>query len=468
MLHSLHQEPPHDIALEQAILGKILVCNEVMDAFARVTPSDFYDEVHQALFAAMAEQWADKRAINVGTLRAVIGNLPDITAGVSPFEYIRRLVEFGDTGNVDDLAVSLLELSNRRRLVEAAAELDAGARQLDRKVTDAASLAVTALDEVLSHARSGRATRSTAADAFRDTIDALLNDDGSERVTTGLKSLDDALGGWRRKQYAILAGRPSMGKTAVATSAMLRTARAGYGVLYFSLEMPTTALAVRCLSDLAWSRDRRVPYAAALSRHLSDSQLDILGTVAAHWASLPVTIDDQRGLTMAEIAARTRAEAQRFERDGMTLGLVVVDHLGLVRPSGRYAGNKVQETGEISDALATLAKDQNVAVLALHQLNRGTEGRDNKRPTLADLRNSGDLEQDADVVCFAYRESYYLERQRYDAGSQQELQRQDDLEACRNTLEILIAKNRNGPTKSVPLFCDMASNVIRDLATNGE
>jgi replicative DNA helicase len=135
-----------------------------------------------------------------------------------------------------------------------------------------------------------------------------------------------------------------------------------------------------------------------------------------------------------------------------------------VKPSGRYAGNKVQEVGEISDGLCSLAKEQDVAVLALHQLNRGTEGRENKRPTLADLRNSGDLEQDADVVCFAYRESYYLERMKYDAGSQNELQREAALEGCRNTLELLIAKNRNGPTTTVTLYCDMACNVVRDLA----
>lgn len=457
-------EPPHDIEVEQAILAKILLDNASMDAFARLTSADFYDEVHQALFEAMSNQWADKRAINLGTLKSVLADIHDIAPTVTPIDYIRRLTTFGDARNTADLAVTLLELSNRRRLVEIAADIDTYARQRGTNVSDAASIAVSSLDEVLSYARPGRSTRSTAADAFRDTIDALLNDDGSERITTGLTSLDDALGGWRRKQYAILAGRPSMGKTAIATSAMLRTAMAGYGVLYFSLEMPTTALAARCLSDLAWSHDRQVPYAAALSNHLSNPQLQLLGQVSAHWSALPLTIDDQRGLTMAEIAARTRAEAQRFERDGKALGLVVVDHLGLVRPSGRYAGNKVQETGEISDALATLAKDQNIAVLALHQLNRGTEGRDNKRPTLADLRNSGDLEQDADVVCFAYREAYYLERQKYDPGSQQELQRQDELEARRNTLEILIAKNRNGPTKAVTMFCDMASNVIRDLA----
>ena len=170
------------------------------------------------------------------------------------------------------------------------------------------------------------------------------------------------------------------------------------------------------------------------------------------------------GSPWPEIAARTRAEAQRFDRAGKRLGLVVVDHLGLIKPSGRYAGNKVQEVAEVSDALATLAKEQDVAVLALHQLNRGTEARDNKRPTLADLRNSGDLEQDADVVCFAYREAYYLERQKGADGSAQELQRHSELDACRNTLEFLIAKNRNGPTSVLSLFCDMASNVVRDLA----
>lgn len=458
------QHWPHDIELEQAILAKVLIDNPSMDLLASVTPNDFYDEVHQALFAAMSEQWAEERAINLSTLKSVLENIQNIAPDVTPIEYIRRLTTFGDSRNTADLAVTLRELANRRRLIAAAIDLQNTARSLTVKVSDAASMAVSALDEILSHSRAGRVTRATADEAFRRALDELTRDDSGELIPTGLASLDEALGGWRRRQFAVLAGRPSMGKTAVATSAMLRTARAGVGVLYFSLEMPTTALAARCLSDLAWRSDRQVPYAAALSKRITDEQIAALGEAAAYWSCLPIAIDDQRGLTMAEIAARTRAEAQRFERDGKSLGLVIVDHLGLIRPSGRYAGNKVQETGEISDALATLAKDQNVAVLALHQLNRGTEARDNKRPTLADLRNSGDIEQDADVVCFAFREAYYLERQKYDPGSQEELQRLAELEAREHTLEILIAKNRNGPTKAVTLFCDMASNVIRDLA----
>jgi replicative DNA helicase len=464
MLDNVFREPPHCIETEQAILGAALWRNSAMDKLGQLEPADFYDGVHQALFGAMREQWQSSRAVNVVTLRAILRELPDITAEVNPVEYLKRLATIGDTSNLDALVAAQREFASRRRLVETARSIDHAARDLAYGVQDTASQAVSALDDVLAAARSKGPTRVTAGDAFRDVIEAALNDDGSTRITSGLAGLDAVTGGWRRKQFAILAGRPSMGKTTVATGAMLRTAKAGLGVLYFSLEMPTNDLAARCLSDLSWSHDRRTPYADLMAGRLGDSGYEAFGSAAAHYRGLPLVIDDQRGLTMAEIAARTRAEAQRMERDGLQLGLVVVDHLGLIRPSGRYAGNKVQETGEISDALATLAKSENVAVVALHQLNRGTEARENKRPTLADLRNSGDLEQDADLVCFTYREAYYLERMKCDPGSQDEMQRQLELDACANSLELLVAKNRNGPTSTVHLYCDMACNVVRDLA----
>lgn len=466
MLDTPHRDPPHAIETEQAVLGKILVDNLAMDALAQLTGEDFYDPIHAAIFSAMQTQWQESRSINLGTLRSILVELPNITERVNPFEYIRRLMGFGDTRNVAALGNELVSYTNRRRLCAVAYDIEARARNLGASIAETASLGVSGMDVVLSHARKGQSTRSTVEDAFKAAADAILQGDSTDRITTGLRDVDALLGGWRRRQLQILAGRPSMGKTAVATSSMLRTARAGIGVLYFSLEMPTSALATRCLTDLAWSGadDDGIAYSRALSNSLTAREVDLIGRVAAQWSSLPITIDDQRGLTVAEIAARARAEAQRFEQAGKRLGLVVVDHLGLIRPSGRYAGNKVQEVGEVSDALATLAKDQDVAVLALHQLNRNTEARDNKRPALADLRDSGNLEQDADVVCFAYREAYYLERQKGDAGSEPDRKRQEDLDACRNSLEILIAKNRNGPTTSVTLYCDMPSNVVRDLA----
>lgn len=464
MLDIPHREPPHDIDLEQIILGTVLIDNGTIDKLGALAPEDFYEPLHQALFTSMREQWATSRAINVTTLRAIIQTIPRITDELSTADYLRRLTTVGDIRNVDALVSTQRDYAARRRLVDLVADVDAAARDFSLGVRETANLAVQTIDDVLAVTRDKGPTRRDANELFRDTVEAMLNDDGSNRITTGLKSIDAVTGGWRRKQFSILAGRPSMGKSTIALSSFIATAQAGIGVMMFSLEMPAVDLGARALTDLIWTPSDPIPYADAMTGKISARQQDKLGAAAAHYGKLPIAVDDQRGLTMAEIAARTRAEAQRMERAGIRLGLVVVDHLGLVKPSGRYAGNKVQEVGEVSDALATLAKDQDVAVLALHQLNRGTEGRENKRPTLADLRNSGDLEQDADLVCFAYRQSYYLERAKCDPGSQQELQRQTELDACRNTLDVLIAKNRNGPTTSVTLFCDMASNVVRDLA----
>lgn len=466
MLHqpTIEREPPLNIELEQAVLGAILLDNAVLQRVS-LGAADFYDPLHAAIFAHVEADIAAGRVASPVSIKPVFEDFPLITDDLTVPQYLTRLVGAAATAHsLKSYVAGLRELANRRALVAAAAELDTTARIVTVKIEDAAGMAVQALDTVLSMARPGKRTRSDFNGAVSDFLDSLLNDDGSARITTGLVDLDKVLGGWRRQQFAIVAGRPSMGKTALATSLMLKTARAGVGVLYFSLEMPATALAARCLSDLAYGQDTRIAYSDALAGKLQEREIAILGKVAGTYAQLPLVIDDQRGLTMAELAARTRAEAQRMKTNGVDLGLVVVDHLGLIKPSGRYAGNKVLETGEVSDALATLAKEQNVALVALHQLNRGTEGRENKRPTLADLRNSGDLEQDADVVCFAYREAYYLERNKSDAGSQQELQRRTELDACKNTMEVLVAKNRNGATSTVNLFCDMASNALRDLA----
>jgi replicative DNA helicase len=466
MLDGTRDETPRNIDVEQALLGAILIDNATLDRITGILePEDFSEPVHARLFEIIGTLRRDNVVASHMTLRPFVIEWPSITPELPVWKYVGKLmVEATSIANARSYAETIRDFSARRKLADAGKDMQAAAGNPMIPVTQTASLAVEALDHVLSVSRSKGRKATGLGDAMRDMLDGFANDDGSNRITTGLSDLDKVTGGWRRKQVAILGGRPSMGKTSVANAAMLRTARAGHGVMCFSLEMATDALAARCLSDLSWSPDRRIPYADALAGRLPERDLHLWAQTALAWKKLPLTIDDQRGLSIAEIGARVRAEAQRMERNGIRLGLVVVDHLGLVKPSGRYAGNKVQEVGEISDGLCALAKEQDVAVLALHQLNRGTEGRENKRPTLADLRNSGDLEQDADVVCFAYRESYYLERMKYDAGSQNELQRETSLEACRNTLELLIAKNRNGPTQTVTLFCDMACNVVRDAS----
>jgi len=457
--------PPHNIEVEQALLGAILVDNSAIDRVVGIVqPEDFSEHLHAMIYETILAMRRDELVASPITLRQHVTTWPEISKGMPAWKYLGQLaIHATSIANVRSYAETVRDYSARRHLFDAGATLMESAANPMLSVSQTASVAVQSLDHVLSIARSKSRKPMTFIEAAEDLIDSITNDDGSDRITTGFSGLDAVTGGWRRKQLAILGGRPSMGKTTIANSAMLRTAKAGHGVLMFSLEMSSRDLMARCLTDLAWSPDRRIQYSEVLAGRLPDRDLRLIAETASQRRKLPLIVDEQPGLTLAEIGARTRAEAQKMERNGVKLGLVVVDHLGKVKPTARYAGSKVNEVGEISEGLAALAKEQNVAVLALHQLNRGTEAQENKRPSLANLRNSGDIEQDADLICFAYRESYYLERMKCDPGTQAEVQRQAALEACANTLELMVSKNRNGPTTTVTLYCDMGSNAVRDL-----
>ena len=464
MLDRTTRQPPASIEAEQALLGAILLDNTVLERIAGiVSAEDFSESIHAHVFAAAQRMHSDSELVSPITLRPHVEGL---TIDDKPvWQYLGRVAAGAPTiANATAYAETVRDQATRRKLFVLGEDLMAVAGNPGMTTGHIASEAVTALDYVLGLARAKSRKPVPLGEAMSDLLDQVLNDDGSSRITTGLRDLDKALcGGWRRKQYAILAGRPSMGKTTVATSAMLRTAKAGHGVLMLSLEMPTEEVTARAMTDLAYSSTRKIAYNEFRAGKLTDGDMAQMGQAGATFRKLPLVIDDQRGLTIAEIGARIRSQAQRFEKAGIKLGLVVIDHLGFIRASDRYRGNRVHEVTEISSGLGQIAKEQDIALLVLCQLNRGTESRENKRPTLADLRDSGSLEQDADVVIFTFRESYYLERMRCDAGSQAELQRQTELDACRNTLELLISKNRNGPTTTVTLYCDMGSNALRDL-----
>lgn len=246
--------------------------------------------------------------------------------------------------------------------------------------------------------------------------------------------------------------------SSLAVSLALGAARAKRGVMMFSLEMPVRSLSARMASEAARGQKSHVPYSAALAMNLSQHQGEELARHAMAVRDIDMVIDEQAALTASEIAARVR----KHKEANPNLGLVIVDHIGKVNPSKRYAGNRTAEMTEISNRLAEIAKSERVCVLALSQLNRQVEGRDNKRPGLSDLRDSGSLEQDADVVLFAYRGAYYLERTKED-DDVKEMARTAMLAELMNRLEVGVAKNRNGQTGSVDLYVDMAYNYVRDL-----
>jgi replicative DNA helicase len=248
-----------------------------------------------------------------------------------------------------------------------------------------------------------------------------------------------------------------MAKTAFALSIMRNMAGASHRCLFFSLEMGDVALTTRMISDEIWRPNRRLSYWQISSGKMREERFQEVVDAGRRLAELPIRIEQQPGLTIAQIGARARQYKRRFG-----LKALFVDHLGLIKPSGRYAGNKVYETGEATMSLKALAKELGIPIFLLAQINRGVEQRDDKRPGLSDLRNSGDIEQDADTVMMLYREAYYLARKEPLAGSAEFIIWSDAMEKVQNRLDVGIEKQRSGPVGNVRLFVDIASNAVRD------
>ena len=337
--------------------------------------------------------------------------------------------------------------------------------------TESAQKHAAEMDQ-LSRAHLNRADTFVSLGTVTDQVVARINDaymagkPPQQRAFCGSHDLGRAIGGWQRGRFYVIAGRPSMGKTTSALSLLLRTAHKGHGVLFVSLEMGSDELSSMALSSLARSQGRRVEYRDVSPEAVMEpgfrQKLETIVQMRPLMNSMPFMVDDRAGLTVADIRAAASQHAQRLEAMGSRLEVLCIDHLGLIKPSSRYAGNKVAETEETSMSLKQLAKDLDIAVVSLVQLNRGVEGREDKRPGLSDLRWSGAIEQDADVVMFVYRESYYLERRRHD-DQVQEVEREHKLKEKQNVIELIIAKQRGGTCPIVDLYCDMGCAFISDM-----
>lgn len=309
-------------------------------------------------------------------------------------------------------------------------------------------------------------------------VDALADSvvDGLNELHQNGKAVDDfvfpgsvdlakVIKGWRRGRFYVIAGRPGIGKSTTALSWLVRTAQKDHGVLFFSLEMTGQELTEMALCDLAYWRERRIEYrdlsSALESIQESENRFNAIRDAAERLAKCPFTVMDRPGLTIAEIRSQAMQHSQRLAAQGKRLEVIAIDHLGLIKPSGSYAGNKVAETEEVSASLKALAKELNIAVISLVQLNRGVESREDKRPGLSDLRWSGAIEQDADCVMFVYREAYYLSKPVNDPIENQK--REDRRRECLNEMEVIWAKQRNGPCPTIKFYCDMGCGVVRDL-----
>ena len=472
MEQEAYRQLPYDVDVEQALLGALLIDNYSLERIsALLKPEHFYDPLHQRLYEAIERMWARGHAVTPLTLRSAMGEDAGL-AEVGGQDYLASIARAAPAIlNVKDYARILAELAMRRELIRVGEDIVNTAFEAGAEITPAAQIeeAEKALYRVAERGRYGEGPlgfEAALAQAVQLAEAALARGGNISGVPTGFTDLDSLLGGLHPSDLIIVAGRPGMGKTSLATNMAFHSARLwakdkadnaepprGAAVLLFSLEMAASQLSARVLCEQTEIEMRKIR-----SGRFTDAEWDRFVRTAQVLGDLPLYIDDTGGISIAQIAARAR----RLKRE-KNIGLVVIDYLQLIE-SSRRAENRVQEITEITKGLKALAKELNVPVVALSQLSRGVDNRDDKRPVLSDLRESGSIEQDADVVMFVYREEYYLKSREPEADTPDYGKWVEKLERVHNKAEILVEKHRHGPTNKVELFFDERFTRFSNLA----
>lgn len=473
---SPEREPPHNLAAEMAVIGAILYDNNNATRVDGILiPSDFYSPANQTIFDVMSSMIRNGRVADGVTLKERFetdGNFADIGGA----RYLTTLLDSAAFGpEIGDYARLVRDLAVRRELIQLGAEMTHRATQGDGEI-DGTGQIEAAEQSLYKLAERGTAQGGfvTFKSAIGESIDnatvAYQRDGGLAGISTGLDDLDHKLGGLHRSDLIILAGRPSMGKTALATNIAFNSARLcvrergpddqlktvnGAVVGFFSLEMSAEQLAGRILADVS-----EVPSDKIRRGDMDERDFQKLKEAAAEISALPLHIDDTGGISISQLAARAR----RLQRSH-GLDMLIIDYLQLVTTSGGGKNdNRVQEVSQITQSLKALAKELNIPVIALSQLSRQVEQRDDKRPQLADLRESGSIEQDADVVLFVFRESYYLERQEPDAADENFIAWKERMEKKAGKAEVIVSKQRHGPIGKVELAFNPARVRFGNLA----
>jgi replicative DNA helicase len=467
--------PPANIECEQALLGAILMNNE---AFYRVSDfleaDHFFEGVHQTIYDIGAKLIRAGKTVTVVTIKTFLpaGEVGSMTSA----QYLARLAaEATSVINAADYGRTIFDLASRRALLSIAEDMHAAAMDAppDLPPRELIEDAERRLYEVAEVGRYDGGFHPFAH-ALTVSIDmaarAYQRDGRLSGLATGLADLDRMMGGLQASDVIVLAGRPGMGKTALATNIAYNVACGWRGEMgtdgrmktvnggivgFFSAEMSAEQLATRIVAE-----QTEIPSYRIRRGEISPDDFERIAHVAREMQGLPLHIDETGGLSIAQLAARAR----RLKRQ-KGLDLIVVDYIQLLSGSANKRNdNRVQEVTEITTRLKALAKELNVPVLALSQLSRKVEERDDKRPQLADLRESGSIEQDADVVIFVFREEYYLKNKEPRVGTEAHFEWQQKMETCHGKAEIIIGKQRHGPTGTVPLAFQDDVTRFSDLA----
>ncbi|WP_040707287.1 replicative DNA helicase [Oceanibaculum indicum] len=457
--------PPHNREAEQALLGAILINNGAYERVSEFLQKDhFADPVNGRIYEACGKLLERGQMANPITLKNFFdqdGSLADVGGA----QYLVKLAASVVTVvNAEDYGRTVYDLYLRRQLIDFGETVVNEAFKHDLDATaesqiEAAEEKLAGLAERGSAEGGSRPIAAALAGMATEAAEARKRGGNALGLETGLADLDRILGGMAPGNLITMGARPAMGKSALACCIARHVAATGTGVGFFSLEMRAEEIAQRLAADateIAYDRIRRGA--------LDDDEYARLKDAERRLSGLPLEFDDTAGLAIGQIRARARRMRRRRR-----VGLIVIDHLHLVRSSGE---NRLQELRRISSGLKEMARELEVPVLALCQLNRGVEGREDKRPQLSDLRESGSIEQDSDAVIFLYRRSYYLEREQPQRRSGEDqiayTGRLADWSASaaaeRNKAELIVAKNRHGRTGMAAVFCDLALSRFRSLA----
>ena len=435
---------PKNVQAEAALIGAMMQENSCIDRIAdRVSHEDFSEPVHARIFSALIREASLGKVANPVTIKSYLENDTALNE-LGGFAYLAKLTEAnGLIIGADSFADQVSSLAKRRRLIERLNEATEFARDLELSNDEV----IDAADGAISAATDGHESipQLSGAQCFDELI-ASFNEPQTGVECNLIKPIDDLLGSMRPKQLVIGAGRPGMGKTAVALSYSLGAAMNGHGVLFISLEMSALELAARMAADMCFDGNQGVPYEAIRDRRLSQRQAMEVCRARDMMADLPFNIVDAGKLTVGRLNMIVRRHARRFAAKGHKLELVVVDYLQLVSPDQRRNSN-YEAVSEVSRGLKAIAKDHGVAVFALAQLSRDVEKRPDKRPQLSDLRDSGQIEQDADAVLFLTRDEYYISQEEpEDKDSAEYIKWRDLMDKARGRIDFICAKRRNGRT----------------------
>ena len=465
----LNNKQPANLEAEQALLGSILVNNDIIDEIASIVNSTtFYDPAHVKIYEVIESLNNKGMIANPITLKNYFEK-DNMLNEVGGTEYLVKLTRFSSSlKQAIDYAKIIHEMYLRRELVQISDKLSNDTLNASSEKYNAEIIIENTEKSLFDLAERGSFSQSFLKfnQALDQTIQmatmAMQSDQGIVGVPTGLADLDEKLGGLHKSDLIILAGRPSMGKTALATNIAYNAAQnilnkqEKSSIAFFSLEMSSEQLSTRILSEQAKIKSDDIRRGK-----VTEDEINRYIETSRNIYNLPLYIDETPAITIATLSNRARRIKRLFG-----LSLIVVDYIQLMRSSSNKNDGRVQEISEITQGLKALAKELSVPVLALSQLSRAVEQRDDKQPQLADLRESGSIEQDADVVMFVYREAYYLERKQPKLGSIEHAEWQSKMNDVNGLADIILGKQRHGPTGTIKVEFEGIYTKFKDLSKN--